>query len=376
MNITFINRMMGINFGGGENFDLNIARALKRRGHNIRFFVGRKLTGLALRISDNDFETIYIKTPYIRGIHYRVKPTNIIKKLISVLALELDLWIFERAVLNRLSSDSWSDIYQVCGLPRLGALLKKQAIQRGINAKSVVRWPGPPSKRYLKWMRQCDANFANGDAFRFIRENLYQEVENIPLGIDLEKFYQVEKTDRPYVEFTFVGRITPIKNLPFLIRGFNEALKKNNRILLNIVGGGDESEIKIVKQLIEKNQNIRFLGERYGAQLIEIYQRSDVFILTSSYDNFPNVIFEAMACGLPVIATSVGGIKDQVIDGETGILIQPGNIEDLKNAILKLASDKELRERMGQAGRRRVEQEFSWDKSAEKLEKLYERLLQ
>jgi glycosyltransferase involved in cell wall biosynthesis len=78
-----------------------------------------------------------------------------------------------------------------------------------------------------------------------------------------------------------------------------------------------------------------------------------------------------MACGLPVIATKVGGIPMQVIDNVTGILIELNNIEQLKNAILLLVNNKELREKMGKAARERVEKEFSWDKSAEQLENLY-----
>lgn len=373
MNITFINRMMGIKFGGGENFDLNMACALKKRGHNIRFIVGREWKKLSLPMDENEFEIVYIKTPYLRDIHYKVNPTNILNKIISVGALELDLMLFENKVFKYLKNDKWSNIYQICGLPRLGS---KLGGQKGIKQhfKTVVRWPGPPSKRKLKYMKQCDVNFANGDAHRIIKEKIYPEVKEVNLGIDIEKFKPIIKKDKQLVEFLFVGRIVPIKNIPFLIKGFINAYKKNKNIILKIVGEGDKEEVELVKNIAKEYSNIKFLGKKSGNELVDIYQNSDVFILTSNYDNYPNVVFEAMASGLPVIGTNVGGIPSQVMDEKTGLLVELNNIEHLKKSILDLANDKEKREKMGVFGRKRVEQEFSWDKSAEQLEKIYQGL--
>lgn len=367
---------MGIKFGGGENFDLNMARALKKRGHNIRFIVGREWKQLSLPMDEKEFEVIYIKTPYLRDIHYKVKPTNIVNKIISTGALELDLWLFENAVLKYLKNDSWSDIYQICGLPRIGALLGGQQNATKQQFKTVVRWPGPPSKRKLKYMQKCDVNFANGDALKIIREKLYPEAKGVNLGIDIEKFQPIKKEDKNIVEFLFVGRIVPIKNIPFLINGFIEAYKENKNMVLNIVGEGDKEEVELVKNLARGYTNIKFLGKKSGSELVEQYQNSDVFILTSNYDNYPNVVFEAMASGLPVIGTNVGGIPSQVIDKKTGYLVELNNIEQLKNRILEFASNKEVSEEFGQAGRERVEQEFSWDKSAEQLETIYKGIVE
>jgi glycosyltransferase involved in cell wall biosynthesis len=287
----------------------------------------------------------------------------LLKKIISVGALELDRNLFQKKVAKILKKDNWSDIYQMCGHPELCCKLKN-------NIPKIVRWPGPPSKRKLKCMRKCEANFANGDALRIIRDNLLPECKEINLGIDIEKFYPIEKkNDKKTVEFLFVGRIVPIKNLSFLINSFKKALQKNNNIILKIVGDGDD--LQNIKKLASEIKNIKFLGRKSGDELVKIYQESDVFCITSKYDNFPNVVFEAMACGLPVIGTKVGGIPMQVDDGITGILVELNNEKELINAILKLANDKSLREKMGKLARKKIEKEFSWDKSAEKLEKLY-----
>lgn len=373
MNITFINRMMGIKFGGGENFDLNIALALRNRGHNIRFVIGREWKRLALPMDENKFNVVYIKTPYLRDIHYKIKPTNIIKKIISVGALELDLYLFENAVFKYLKNDTWTDIYQICGLPRLGALFGGQYATKQ-PLKTAVRWPGPPNMRKLKYMKKCDVNFANGDAFKQIQSKLLKEVREVNLGIDIKEFFPAKKNSSKMVRFLFVGRIVPIKNLPFLIKGFNKALKQNKNIELNIVGDGLSKELELIKKIANQNKNIYFLGKKNRAEIIKQYQNNDVFILTSNYDNYPNVIFEAMSSGLPVIATNVGGIALQVVDQETGILVDLNDTEQLSNAILELASDAGKREQMGKAGRARVEKEFTWEKSAEQLENIYKEI--
>ena len=147
---------------------------------------------------------------------------------------------------------------------------------------------------------------------------------------------------------------------------------ENKNIILNIVGDGDESEIESVKKMAIQNKNINFLGNKKGYELVRQYQENDVFVIVSSYDNYPNVVFEAMASGLPIIGTNVGGIPSQIIDRKTGILVKLNDIDDLKESILVLANNRNLREQMGKSGRRRVEQEFSWDQSAVELEKLYQ----
>ena len=364
---------MSIKFGGGENFDLNMARALKKLGHNVRFVVGREWKQISLPMDENEFEVVYIKTPYLRDIHYKVKPTNLFKKVISVGALELDLLLFEHQAFKYLKNDNWTEVYQICGLPRLGAMLGSQRFTKQ-QFKTVVWWPGPANKRKIKYMRKCDVNFANGDAYRIIKEKIYSNIEKVDLGIDIEKFYPIVKKDKDFVEFLFVGRIIPIKNIPFMVKGFIEAYKENKQIILNIVGEGDKKEVALVKNIAKEYPNIKFLGRKSGNELVKIYQNSDVFILTSNYDNYPNVVFEAMACGLPVIGTNVGGIPSQVINNKTGLLVENNNIKDLKNKILDLANNKAKRESMGKLGRQRVENEFSWEKSAKQLEKIYQGL--
>ena len=101
----------------------------------------------------------------------------------------------------------------------------------------------------------------------------------------------------------------------------------------------------------------------------------DIFVLPSRSEGFGRVNLEAMAMGKPVISTNVGGIPEVVLDGVTGILVPPGNSKDLAHAIMRLLNDYELRESIGKQGRRRVEEHFTLQAHAQRIEEIYGEVL-
>jgi glycosyltransferase involved in cell wall biosynthesis len=116
-----------------------------------------------------------------------------------------------------------------------------------------------------------------------------------------------------------------------------------------------------------------FAGHR--TDVPEILQALDIFVLPSNWEGLPNAVLEAMAAGLPVVATRVGGVPEVVVEGQTGILVPPRDPNALADALLTLLRDPNLRRRMGQAGRQRVQEYFSVDQMVSKTETLYEQLL-
>jgi len=109
-----------------------------------------------------------------------------------------------------------------------------------------------------------------------------------------------------------------------------------------------------------------------GARLVD----ANVFVLPSvpepegGMDNLPTVIMEAMATGLPIVSTTIGGIPEMVVEGETGFLVQPGDVPALAEAIEKLTNDRSLGQRLGQGGYERAQQLFSIEKNARALNAL------
>jgi len=378
MKITFISRLMAIKRGGGENFDIHIARELQKRGHRIEFLVGRRLRKVDVPL--DEFRTVYIKSPYLRGYSYRLQRfSNKIPNYLGHLFSKYDLEMFYSQVIKHLKRTNFSsDIFQICSMVKLGAL-----IEETFNKPAVIWWPGPASSKSKKYADKCSATFAHGDAYRVIKQSVDPSVYHVPVGVDQERFVKCSK-DRKLaarerygfqpndIIFLFVGRLIPIKNLHFSIRGFNAAFKARRHAKLVLVGEGEERWR--LKYLVQRNQlsdQVIFVGPKYGTELVDLYNLSDVFVITSTYENCPNVVLEAMSCGLPVIATRVGGIRGQISPGQGGILVENDNLEDLTCALLTLGDDTKLRKEYGEYNYEIIRKGFGWKRSAEMLEKVY-----
>ena len=146
---------------------------------------------------------------------------------------------------------------------------------------------------------------------------------------------------------------------------------RSENIKLSIVGTGNyKSILKQQCHDLSLDSIVTFKGFCQRESLPELYAQSDVFILLSRSEAFGNVFAEAMSCGLPVIGANVGGIPD-LISEKTGILVEPSDIAGIKDAILKLKRSKNLREKMGQAGRERIMKKHQWPQIAESFLQLY-----
>jgi len=175
-----------------------------------------------------------------------------------------------------------------------------------------------------------------------------------------------------------VGRLIYIKGFHLALKAFSEANKKIPDMILKIIGDGTER--KNLEQ-ISLNDNLTdrifFLGNISRENVINEMNKSDIFLFPS-FEGGGMVVLEAMAAGLPVVCLDYGGPGEMVTD-ECGIKVKPispdQTIKDLSDALLKLANDTELRKRMGEAGRRRVEEFYTWDKKGEFIRKLYEEVL-
>jgi phosphatidylinositol alpha-1,6-mannosyltransferase len=145
------------------------------------------------------------------------------------------------------------------------------------------------------------------------------------------------KSSKEIIDFLFVDRLVKSKNLSYLIKGFCEALKENKNIFLHIIGEGQEgNSLEKLTEKLNINDFIKFHGVLYKENLLNIYQNSDVFLITSEYESFSMVTTEAMVCGLPVIGTKVGFLPSLINPDETGFLVELNNIKELKEKILFL----------------------------------------
>jgi len=166
------------------------------------------------------------------------------------------------------------------------------------------------------------------------------------------------------------GRLDPVKGVRFLI----QALARLGGVHLAIVGDGPErAALEALAERLGVAGRVHWLGHWHDVQ--QVLPAFDLFVQPSLHEGLPNTVLEAMAAGLPVVATAVGGTPEAVLDGVTGLLVHPGDPEALARAISRLLDDPATCQAMGQAGRERVAQNFTVERMIAQTETLYEQLL-
>jgi glycosyltransferase involved in cell wall biosynthesis len=176
----------------------------------------------------------------------------------------------------------------------------------------------------------------------------------------------------------FCGRLNgprEQKGIDVLLKSLPSAVQDHD-VVLHIIGTGPRLEqYRTLAEKLNVARHVRFLGFVEHDEMPQHYAQADLFVLPSRRESFGLVLAEAMACGLPVVATTAGAIPEVVEDGVTGVLVPPDEPEALAEAINSLLSDRETRAAMGMKGRERVEKHFTWDKVAQRLIEGYHKML-
>jgi len=218
----------------------------------------------------------------------------------------------------------------------------------------------------------------------------------VPNAVDVRSFAAVPGDAQPRrngPRLLFVGRISPEKGLHVLLEAFRQVADQHPQAHLEIVGPdavaprefivalSDQamvadlarfypaSYLSHLKRQVSGNGRgtVAFAGRLEHSRLVAQYKRADILVSPSLSDASSMPAIEAMAVGLPVVATRVGGVPELVQDGRTGLLVNPGDPDALADAISRLLVDEELRRSMGRAGRERAAREFSWERVANDL---------
>jgi len=210
------------------------------------------------------------------------------------------------------------------------------------------------------------------------------KVRIVPNGVDPEKFKSFEDQAAVRRQFglgnepcvLFVGSLIPRKGLPFLVEAAKKIVKEYGETKFIIVGEGPlRNQLQRKIEAANLSVNFRFLGNIKGDKLPAIYNCADVFVLPSIQEGQGIVLLEAQASAKPLVAFDIGGVNETVRNGETGLLVERGSTDRLADAIVKLLSDKALREKMGANGRKFVAENFTWNICAQKMLNVYHEAL-
>jgi len=224
--------------------------------------------------------------------------------------------------------------------------------------------------------------FRNADAITAISRDLKKRaLENgvkvpikiIPNAVDLEVFKPKEKTVLSGKKIILtVSRLVKKNGVDDLIKA-GQYLDFDFKIL--IVGvGPDESKLKKLTKKLNLENKVEFLGQIEYSNLPDYYHRADVFVRPSLSEGLGNVFLEAMACGIPIIGTPVGGIPDFLIERETGLFCQTRNPKSVAQKIEEILASESVKENLIKNGLALVREKYNWDNIALEIEKIYDKL--
>jgi glycosyltransferase involved in cell wall biosynthesis len=194
----------------------------------------------------------------------------------------------------------------------------------------------------------------------------------LPNVVETNLFRPSELPRSPVVRILGAGRLTAQKRFDRFLSVLAQVKDSVSHPVQAVLAGTGPLQSELEQQATRLGllpDGVQFCGP--VTQMLPVYQQADILLLTSDYEGTPNVVLEAMACGLPVVATRVGGVPEIVTDGETGYLADPGDDDRLACVLRDLVCSSDLRNRIGHAARSYVLANHSTDKLAGYLQNLY-----
>jgi sugar transferase (PEP-CTERM/EpsH1 system associated) len=291
--------------------------------------------------------------------------------------------LFRQQQIDAIHSHNWTTFLYTVLAARLASV---RLILHGEHGRDTEQYEHDWKKlRVRQYLASCcdQLTVVSSDIARILRDIWgvpEWKISVIPNGVLLDKFKPVRdrgaaKRALGIVEHapaigTVIGSIRPVKDLPTLFKAFALVRKRVPEAQLLIVGHAPTLQQfeGLVKQLAIADA-VHFLGKR--SDIPEIMSALDVYVNSSIYEGMSNTILEAMACGVPVVATAVGGTPAIVSDGVNGSLVPPKAPEPMSEAILRLLQDENKRQAMTRAGRQQIERHHCFQETVRRYETLY-----
>ncbi len=394
MRILFINRMAAMVRGGGETFDLEMARHLAALGCEVTFLTGIPLFGKA-RLGPAEWwgggsadfrfqiSEVHIRTPYlgwfpwdkVRG-GWRVRWADFV--------------MFERAAVRW----AWAhraqfDVIQVCELVTVVNEWKHLSSQP--SPPIAMRLTAPDFFDPHGALQKADAVIASGTTMKRMQAGPRPDCHNIPNGVDTGLFRPHPtsfRTQQGWADDDFiilsVARFQAVKNHAMLVEAFRRVLAEEPRARLVLAGSGPlEASVRAACAAAGVTARVSFLGERPFDQVADLYASAQVAVISSDYESFSFVALEAMATGLPLVVTATewvpgligrADVKSGMGEVPGGLVSPMGDAGAFAQALLRLIRDPAERARMGVWNRDRAMRDFGWTTSARTLLEVYRAL--
>jgi glycosyltransferase involved in cell wall biosynthesis len=379
----------GPDVGGAALAGYYLVVSLAKLGHQVHFVTDAgDLPGLPEGVVVHDVSTWY-------------------KRAISRTFGSFSMWLVQHLVGNLLAArmarkvlrDENYDFDVVHGHSSLATLLLCFR-QRRVPVVYVEHDPGPWEGRYQpvveSFIRKCVFRALDVEVFRRADHTIFvgeagereaktrwavpqQKVSTIPNGVDTNLFTPYGSSDSadPWPQLAagyclYVGTLSPRKGVDLLLRALMDL-----DIPCVVAGDGpSRKELERTARELGLSERVSFLGSVPHAQLPELYRKAAIFVLPSSADAMPLALLEAMASGIPPVASSIYGIPKVIQHRYNGLLVTPGNLGEFRTALGELTADGALRQQLGRNARATVLEKFTWMAQARQVVRVYESLLE
>jgi len=358
--------------GGSEKQAFNLSKKLSQNGVQVLVATAQLNKNLKRYEFINGIHIFRLFSPQIRFIRHLIFNAH------------LAYFLFKyRSFYDIIHIHILGEYAPLCAI--MGKLLNKKTIVKIASSGVGSDFIDLKKRFFFSWffpaVKYYDAYIATSDKIRHEIGSYgipSSKIVNIPNGVDIGRFtFQRRRGNNPYFTFCFVGRLNEIKNLGTLVDGFSiayEALKRVCNPKLILVGDGVQRKILLNKSReLHIEDSVLFPGD--VADVRPYLQQSDVFVLPSWTEGLSNALLEAMACGLPVIVSNVGGNKEVITHKENGLLFNPGDPKNLANLMVEIVSNIELRQKIGHNARETIENEYDLNVIADHYYVLYRQLI-
>lgn len=389
MNILFLSKDYPPNMlGGVGTYIYEVSRLLARMGH--RTFVITKADDAPIDYQDSGVSVYRVKPRKFNFCDgFRHKIGGFLERLEYSLAVSRKIKEIHRRFRIDLieSSEARAEGFWYYLLNRRPPLVIKLHTPETVAFK-LDHTPVTFDYRLIKlleeyWIKKASQQVGlSKEVVDLTNDHFSIHLANIPLvpnPIDLSLFSPSQTGNNAGIqEILYVGRLEFRKGVHVLIRAMAYIEEHAPGARLTFVGSdcGMRGYLEQKRLQLKFPENISFVEQLPRRQLVEYYQRSTVCVIPSIWENYPYVCLEAMACGKPVVASNIGGLKDMIADRESGILVSAGSSLELGQAIVSLLKDEHLSKSIAIKARRTIEERYSPEKIARQTLEVYEGLIQ
>ncbi|MFL0800334.1 MAG: glycosyltransferase family 4 protein [Agarilytica sp.] len=233
-----------------------------------------------------------------------------------------------------------------------------------------LHWALDKKTEHSKFI-SCIGHFCTSQMMLYSDKAHWSKFKIVRCGVDLNQF-EFNAPERKATKLVYVGRLSAEKGVPILFESLNLLKAQNIEVELTLLGDGeDRSFLEDLAREMNVDDRVIFGGFVDQETIASTLRASDIFVLPSFAEGIPVALMEAMAIGIPVIATYVGGITELVIDGETGQVVSPSDPTSLADAIARYADDQSFCKRIATQARAKVEEDFNIEDQVDKLATLF-----